>query len=543
MKRYICLVILICQTVVGLPQTNISTALKELDKVVANRQKTTQEKLDRIEQLKEKFKYAKTDEANYRLANRIYTEYHAFSVDSAEVYALKKYSLATRMHNKLYIDNAKLNLAEVYAMGGLYLESLNIANTVDKRELDKTTLKYYYHIYRTLYGFMEDFASVKTYQQKYFKMKDLYRGFQIAVQDKGSFIHDIIRADSLLDQNNYKEALRLLLPWINKSNNEMMRNMGYTLAIAYRQAGDKEKEEYYFILSSIADLKSATKEYLSLLELSKVLYRNGDLGRAYNYLKCALQDAAFCNARLRTVEISSIYPIVEKAYQEQLQKKENQRYFALGCVSLLAIILAIVLFYLNKQKNKLAGFRQNLIDLNEALKSSNEQLKKSNASLTEANFIKEESISQYIELCSFYIEKLSEYQHSLIKIASNGKVDDLYKALKSSTLFEDELKEFYIYFDKSFLYMFPTFVEDFNNMLVPEGRIYPKVKGQLNIELRIFALIRLGISDSAKIAKFLRYSVTTVYNYRVKVRNAAKGDRNQLEKDIINIAKPQNMNS
>ena len=134
---------------------------------------------------------------------------------------------------------------------------------------------------------------------------------------------------------------------------------------------------------------------------------------------------------------------------------------------------------------------------------------------------------------------MSEYQHSLIKIASAGKVEDLYKALRSSTLIENELKDFYVYFDKSFLDMFPTFVEDFNNMLIPEGRIYPKIKGQLNIELRIFALIRLGISDSKKIAKFMRYSVTTIYNYRVKVRNAAKGDRNQLENEIMNIAKPQ----
>ena len=131
---------------------------------------------------------------------------------------------------------------------------------------------------------------------------------------------------------------------------------------------------------------------------------------------------------------------------------------------------------------------------------------------------------------------MNEYQHSLIKIASNEKVEALYRALRSSEFIEEELKDFYLNFDKTFLELFPTFVEEFNKMLVPESRIYPKEKGQLNVELRIFALIRLGISDSAKIAKFLRYSVTTIYNYRVRIRNAAKGNRNTLEKEIMKIA-------
>ncbi len=539
MKRILCLIFLICQTFVCYSQGNVKDALKELDNIVANRQEITQKKLDNLQQIKDRFRYAHTDEENYLIADSLYNQYRAFSMDSAEVYALRKLSLANKMHNALEINTSKLNLAEMYAEGGLYMEALNIANTVSKHSLDRSATKYYFHIYRTLYGFMEAYAATKTFQTKYSKLKDIYRDSLINVQDKGSYYHDIIQADALLDRGYYKEAFHLLLPWLSKCDNEMMRNMGYNLAIAYRQAGNKDKEEYYFIISSIADLKSATKEYLSLLELSKILYRKGDLKRAYTYLKCSLEDAAFCNARLRTVEISEIYPIVEKAYEKQLAKKEQQRTFAFSCVSLLVLVLAIVLIYLNKQKNKLSAFRKELIKLNADLKQANENLKASNNSLLEANYIKEGSISQYIELCSVYIEKMSEYQHSLIKIASAGKVEDLYKALRSSTLIENELKDFYVYFDKSFLDMFPTFVEDFNNMLIPEGRIYPKIKGQLNIELRIFALIRLGISDSTKIAKFMRYSVTTIYNYRVKVRNAAKGDRNQLENEIMNIAKPQ----
>lgn len=541
MKRYLCLVTLILVSLCGFSQSNVTEALTELDNIVKNKQSITQNKLDFIEKTKQKFQFAKTLQVEYELADLLYNQYRSFNIDSAEVYATRKLSLAKRMNNAAAINYSKLNLAEVYSTEGIYMEALDLANTVDKGALKKSALKYYFHIFRTLYGFMADYVSTKTFHPKYVRMKEIYRDSLMAVQDKSSSYYAIIKSDALLDKGHYNDALNLLTPWLRRYDNEMMRNLGYTLAIAYRQAGDVEKEKYYFCLSAIADMKSATKEYVSLLELSKILYKQGDLDRAFAYLKCSMEDAAYCNARLRAVEISEVYPIVEKAYQQKLKKRGQQRTIAFSCVSLLAIILAIVLFYLKKQMNKLSLFRQNLIDLNDALKQSNSKLISTNVSLVEANHIKEASLSRYMELCSFYIDKMNEYQHSLIKIASNEKVEALYKALRSSSFIESELKDFYLNFDKTFLELFPSFVEEFNQMLVPEGRIYPKEKGQLNVELRIFALIRLGISDSAKIAKFLRYSVTTIYNYRVKVRNAARGNRNSLEKGIMNIAQPKDL--
>lgn len=538
MKRYFCLITLICLPFIGFAQTNVEEALKTLDNIVKNKQTITQGRLNAIEAVKNKFKYTKSPDKLYKLSDQLYELYRSFNIDSAEIYAKHKLALAQSMNNASYIGRSKLNLAEVYATEGIYKEALDLVGTVDKSTLDAATLKYYFHVYRSLYGFMADYVATKAFHKRYTDLKDIYRDSLMSVQDRASSTYSIVKADALLDKGNYKEALKLLLPWLKRSDNEMMRNLGYNLAIAYRQAGDEQKEEYYFCMSAIADLQSATKEYLSLLELSKLLYKKGDLERAYSYLKCTMEDAAYCNARLRTVETSEIYPIIDNAYQELLHKRSHQKMIAFACITLLAIVLAILLIYLNKQKNKLSLFRQNLIDLNEALKQSNSKLISTNVSLVEANHIKEASLSRYMELCSFYIDKMNEYQHSLIKIASNEKVEALYRALRSSEFIESELKDFYLNFDKTFLELFPTFVEEFNNMLVPEGRIYPKEKGQLNVELRIFALIRLGISDSAKIAKFLRYSVTTIYNYRVKVRNAAKGDRNTLEKEIMKIAQP-----
>ena len=243
---------------------------------------------------------------------------------------------------------------------------------------------------------MADYSSKKSFHNEYVRQVSLYRDSLMLYQGKNTSSYAISKSEKLLDKGHYKEALNLMLPWIKKSDMDMMRYLGYTIAMAYRQAGNTEREEYYLATSAIADLQSATKEYLSLLELSKLLYKKGDLNRAYNYMKCAMEDASYCNARLRTVEISQIYPIVEKSYQLKLQKKEQQRTIAFACITILAIVLAIVLFYLNKQKNKLSLFKRNLIDLNEALKHSNRKLITANVSLVEANNIKEASLSRYM---------------------------------------------------------------------------------------------------------------------------------------------------
>ena len=159
-----------------------------------------------------------------------------------------------------------------------------------------------------------------------------------------------------------------------------------------------------------------------------------------------------------------------------------------------------------------------------------------NHTLSEANYIKEEYIGRYMDQCSTYLDKMDLYRRSLNKIAAAGRVEELYKAIKSSQFLEEEpLKDFYANFDMTFLQLFPNFVEEFNALLVEP--MQPKQGELLNTELRIFALIRLGITDSTKIAQFLRYSVTTIYNYRTRVRNKALGERDEFEAKVMKIGK------
>ena len=318
----------------------------------------------------------------------------------------------------------------------------------------------------------------------------------------------------------------------------------YTLSEAYRLKGDKKGQKHFLALSAIADLKSAVKEYVSLRKLASLVYEDGDIDRAYNYLKCSLEDATLCNARLRTLEISQVFPIIDQAYQLKTKRQQQEMKISLICISLLSVFLLVAIFFVYKQMKKVAAARREVIDtntllqeLNGELHDSNSQLKEMNHTLSEANYIKEEYIGRYMDQCSVYLEKMDNYRRSLGKIAATGKVDELYKNIKSSKFIEEELKEFYANFDNTFLQLFPTFVEDFNTLLAEGEQIYPKANERMSTELRIFALIRLGITDSVKIAQFLRYSVTTIYNYRTKVRNKAAGDRDQLEQEVMKIGK------
>ena len=297
----------------------------------------------------------------------------------------------------------------------------------------------------------------------------------------------------------------------------------------------------------MADMKTAVREYISLRKLAVLLYQEGDIERAYSYVKICMEDAAACNARLRKLEILEIFPIINDAYQQKTEKQQEQMKWALVSISLLSLFLLLAIFYVYKQMKKVAAARREVIDANKRLKElndelhiSNSQLKEANHSIAENSYLKEEYIGRYMDQCSVYLEKMDNYRRSLGKIAATGNVEELYKNIKSSKFIEGELKEFYTNFDNTFLQLFPTFVEDFNALLADDEQISLKAGERMNTELRIFALIRLGITDSVKIAQFLRYSVTTIYNYRTKVRNKAAGDRDLLEQEVMTIGKSKN---
>lgn len=493
--------------------------LLKLDQAIKERPIYMEQKELKLVELKRQLHRQIPDEERFAILGTLLDEYRSFNTDSALHMAEEREQIAIRLGNREYIDNARMNKADVLGMTGMYKEVMDLMRNIHIDRLPVDIHPYYYHIYRTVYGLMADYA-VTAYEKKlYTELTDKYRDSLLLVNKDNLLIHTLIQSDQYNVRNEYDKAIRLLTDYLalQKDYEHDVAICAYTLSESYRLKGDKEKEKEYLIVSAMADMKTAVREYISLRKLAVLLYQEGDIERAYSYVKICMEDAAACNARLRKLEILEIFPIINDAYQQKTEKQQEQMKWALVSISLLSLFLLLAIFYVYKQMKKVAAARREVIDANKRLKELNDELHLSNAQLKEANhsiaensYLKEEYIGRYMDQCSVYLEKMDNYRRSLGKIAATGNVEELYKNIKSSKFIEGELKEFYTNFDNTFLQLFPTFVEDFNALLADDEQISLKAGERMNTELRIFALIRLGITDSVKIAQFLRYSVTTI---------------------------------
>jgi hypothetical protein len=522
---------------------DMDSLLRVLDKTLDNYQVYSNQKEDKLNKLKELLKYTSTDLQRYQICGKLYDEYRAYKSDSALTYARKKLEIAEKLNNKRNLTESRLNLAFIMGITGMYKEAMDILEPINIREFSDLKA-YYFHIYRTIYGFMADYTISSQEKKRYETITATYRDSLLVFNPPSSSSHMMVKSDQLIVNKHYDEALELLLHYYPTIQNDTHTKaiISYSIGQAYHGKNERKLEERWLAISAIYDLQSATKEYISLRNLAFLLYEEGDVARAYKYIKRSLEDALFCNARLRTYEISQMLPIIDKAYQLQTEARQKQLVISLVSISLLSFFLLIAIVFVYRQMRKLSVARKGLSlandqlnKLNSELFTTNGQLKSTNETLVEANLIKEEYIGRYMDQCSVYIDKLDDYRRLLNKTAAAGKMDDLFHAIKSKQFIEDELKEFYTNFDSTFLQLFPTFVEEFTALLVDDEETQLKQGELLNTELRIFALIRLGITDSVKISHFLRYSLSTIYNYRTKLRNKSAGPRDEFETNVMRI--------
>lgn len=502
---------------------------KKLDYTIQNRKLHHAEKEERIGILKNQLRQALSDEERFELCSRLYEMYIAYQTDSALKYILEKEQLLPKLKDEKFRYDTRLNLIGVMTVTGMYKEALDILTLIPYQELTDHLRQGYFHHSRTLYGHMADYALTKEEKNEYLQMVDNYRDSLLSMIPPNDINFIIVEADKLNAHGQYDAAIKLLKTATDTCrDNQKTRFLAYTLSEAYAQKGDRENRKHYLEISSIADLQSSVKEYISLRKLAFLLYEDGDIDRAYEYMKCSLEDALSCNARSRTIEVAEIFPVIDKAYHLKSKRKQRTIAILLISISLLALCLIAAVIYVYRQMKKLAAAQQALAD-------ANKQLQMINNTLQETNLIKEEYIAQYINRCSVYIDKLDKYRRQLSKLASTSKLEELFRTIKSNDFIEAERKEFYNEFDHTFLSLFPDFVASFNRLLNEKDNIRLKPGELLNTELRIFALIRLGITDSTRIAEFLQYSVTTIYNYRSKMRNKAVGDKNEFEAEVMKI--------
>jgi len=543
MNRFLLFVIISLLPFHLFSQNNSNALLLEIDKTIENNSFFTHKKEHKLTQLKALLKHNATPIQQYEITQKLYNDYQSYQSDSALVYARKNFQIAENLNDPEKSNQAKFNLVAIMGTLGMYKEGIDILNAITIASTPNLKGSFY-GISRVIYGQMADNSSSQQEKEKYLLLSKQYRDSCVNFYPTYSTPYIIAKADWYLDNNKHDETLDLLLPFFPKihQNDPNRAIISYIISQAYKQKKDRYEEKKWLSISALSDLQLAKKEYISLRSLAFLLYEDGDIERAYIYIKRSLDDAVLCNARLRTYEISKMLPIISESYQQQNETNKFQLIVFLISASFLALVLLALLFLLFKQMKKLSKAKRDLSlandklsELNAELNTFNERLNLSNNTLTEANFLKEIYIGRYMDQCSDYLGKLDEYQRKLNVLATTGKINDLLSAVKSKEYIENELKEFYANFDKTFLQLFPNFISDFNELLIPEEAIQLKEGEQLNTELRIFALIRLGIKDSAKIAVFLRYSISTIYNYRSQLKNKSAGPRDEFEEKVMQI--------
>ena len=520
------------------PPYSKTPTLDDLDQVIKDSRVYTHKYEEEIEILKDKYVKAKTDKERLAVSRDLFAKYKPFKLDLAYVYAEKKLYLARKLNYTEDSIYSELDIAGIFTKTGNYVGAYKILSNMSSHLITEDIRQYYYSLYGSLYEALRETSVTKDLRNGYERKRMLYRDSLKSLEGNQAAWD---KAEFLCSQHKYTDALHILLNTYRKLSMDD-RDMGYVayaISDIYRQVNDSEKEKLYLVISAISDLKNSVKEYISLRRLATLLYEEGDVRRAYRYMRKSMEDATFCNARLRIIEVSDALPIIDKAY-DSMQKTERV-YIFYGFVlgSVLLFLLGAMVIYTRKQLKKIALARRaleesnkNLHEMNLKLNSLNAQLSSANGKLNDANIALQETngslfesnkikniyIMEFMNKCSAYIDKLDGYRRSLNKLAAAGHVQELYKRLKSNALIEDEIEEFFEDFDRIFLKIFPNFVTSFNGLMKEEENILLKKVGRLNTELRIYALIRLGITENEKIAAFLRCSRQTVYSYRSRIR-------------------------
>jgi len=510
--------------------TALDSLLVELDKTIARDSVYITLKEKRIQDLKSALPHTFDKDDQFQLYKKIFNEYEAFICDSAYSYSQLSLHLAEKTENVFWQNESKLQLSSILTISGMYSEAVGMLSSIKKSELTEEQIVSYYTRYYHAYAEWGEFAEYE-YSDNYKQLGKIYQDSVLLVLHPNSFEYTIEYAWKYINMRDYKKAETLLLSFLPKveENTRDYSIITSIIGILYWYLNDMEKHNTYLAMSAISDIRASVMENTSLRSLANLLYNKGEIDRANNYIKKSLKDANFYNARLRSIQISRLYPFIENAYQLEQEHQQKKLRIALTVISILSALLIFMIIYVIRQNKNLSKSRQQTFDMNEKLQANNK-------ALTEANRIKEEYLGRFLNLCSIYIKKMENHQRDLNKKAKEGNMNELFGMLKSYTFIDDEFNEFYQNFDTAFLNIFPDFVNQFNALLLDEEKVIPKQGEKLTTELRIFALIRLGITDSLQISKFLRYSITTIYNYRSKYRNKAIVSRDEFENEVMKIS-------
>ena len=495
---------------------------EQLDYMIRNKRLFDEKKEERIDIFRRMLHVPNlTPAQEYAINDSLSEVFYKYRLDSAIRYGERNLKLARRLGDRDCSASAAIRLARFYSSRGACIEARQLLDSV-RRELPRSFLELYYRTYIFFYECYEVFSGSSFPTNN----REIYR----------DSLRRYLGIPANVSETREQAEQRLLdrLAQIPPGTPEYAKTAN-TLGDHYRAHGDDWLAKKYYTLSAIADIQNATKENGAILSLAKLYFDHKDYSRAYKYTQSALEDALCSNMQFRIVRMTELSSIIIASHQDKEAKTKVKLQHYLILISVLSVVLILLFVYAYQQVRKLSRVRKELSGTNAELARLNIELSEINEQLSDANTVKVQYIARFFDLCSMYIDKMDNYRKSLKKMAQERKLEELYRKLRSTSMLEDEQDELFRNFDEIFLNLYPTFIEDFNALLVETERITPKSGDLLNKELRIYALIRLGITDSVKIASFLRCSLSTVYNYRTRMRNRAAASRDDFEKTVMKI--------
>ena len=522
----------------------LDSLLRVLDEAIASHREYAGRREKQIELLGRQLRApGLSDERRYQLTNRLYELYEPYICDSAIACLNRNIELADAMGAPRLRTESRIRLSFLLASTGMYMEASDVLHEVERSGLDSAQAVSYFsayvRVYDELYGNTQDLRLKRRYRMLAEQYRDSARLYDASEPDPSRQPGEV----ELLNAGRLEEALRqndLRLKHVQPDTREQA--VAYHLrSLICHQMGRDEEYRCCLARSATADIRAAVQDHVSLLLLAQALFKDGDLERAYRYMDFSWSQTSSFNARLRVLQSVGGLSLIEDAYQMMLSRRNTLLTDYTLFSSLLLLLLVLALFCIWRQVKKLALARRRLQEandslhtLNERLHAMNSDLQTANLQLREANAVKENYLARFIKLCSTYVDRLDAYRRMVANKLVAGQTAELLKMARTPSAMDEALDELYANFDAVFLHIFPDFVERFNDLLRPGEQIQPKAVGQLCTELRIFALIRLGITDSSQIAEFLHYSVNTIYNYRAKVKNKARC-RDCFEEDVARI--------
>ena len=528
----------------GCTQQPESDMLEKLDKTLSDKSIYKNAFREKASVLKEVLSEQVDDIQRYGISLRLADMYRGNSKDTSLLYLQNARDIAKRLGNSNAVAEVDFRMAKLLIKAGYAVESNDILEGYRGRELPKELLHSYYDAEHSYWVETSEIFSKDEFYSLKLEKREYYRNLLLECTSEGSWEWHNLKREQAVAEGNVAAAREHALAMVQASPHNSKEYAEATYWYAHSFEGEDEAAmEEWLIRSAMVDIICCTKDYASLSEVAHLIFLKGDIDRAFTYLSYhCMPDALYFNGKLRPWQVSQFFPEIVRAYQANLYRHNRHNIIFLICVSLLSILLLLLIMFLVKRQRMLHEVRKELqksyseIDKrNRELVSINERLTELNAEMKEADKVKQEYITLFLGILSENIDTTRRYKNHVLKTIRQGNAKALADEIEMLPPIDEDITEFYKMFDQTFVNLYPDFVEKFNGLLVDGAEIVPKGDDILTPELRIFALIKLVINDSSRIASLLHYSANTIYNYRAKIKNKARGSRDDFENAVRDI--------